>query len=84
VFDVQFTDLVGNEIETIRRIYDHFGLSLSPEAETRMRRYLSSHPKDAAGAHRYRLADAGLDPAAERRRYADYEAHFQVPEEPLP
>jgi hypothetical protein len=84
VFDVQFAEFVGNEIETIRRIYDHFGFELSPEAEARMRRYLAVNGKDSAGAHRYRLADAGLDAAAERRRYADYVEHFRVAAEPVP
>jgi hypothetical protein len=84
VFDVRFADFVGSEIETIRRIYRHFGLELSAAAEARMRRYLAAHPKDAHGAHRYRLADAGLDAEAERRRYADYVGHFRVAEEPAP
>jgi hypothetical protein len=84
VFDIQFGDFVGNEIETIRRLYDHFGFALSADAELRMGRYLAAHGKDAVGAHRYRLADAGLDPAVERRRYRDYQEYFRVPEEPVP
>jgi hypothetical protein len=84
VFDVQFSEFVGNEIATIERIYDHFGYVLSPEAEARMRRYLASNGKDSAGTHRYRLADAGLDPAVERRRYGDYAEHFRVTAEPVP
>jgi hypothetical protein len=84
VFDVQFGEFVGNEIPTIRRIYEHFGLALSGEAEARMARYLASNPKDGQGTHRYTLADAGLDPASERRRYAAYQDHFRVPDEPFP
>jgi len=84
VFDVQFADFVGDEIGTIQRLYAHFGWELSAEAEARMRRYLAAHPKDAAGGHAYRFADAGLDPAAERRRYGEYVAHFGVREEPVP
>jgi len=29
-------------------------------------------------------ADAGLSPAAERKRFADYQEHFRVREEPVP
>jgi hypothetical protein len=83
VVDVQFRDLVGNEIATIRRLYERFGLELSREAETRMRRFLAAHPKDEHGAHRYALADAGLDPAAESRRFARYRERFAIPEEPV-
>jgi hypothetical protein len=79
VFDVEFRAFVGNEIATIRRLYEHFGLVLSAEADARMRRFLAVNPKDKHGAHRYGLADAGLDPTTERRRYARYqEQHVRV------
>ena len=81
VFDVQFGEFVGHEIATIRRIYDHFGLGLSSEAEARMSRYLAANPKDGQGAHRYALGQAGLDAATERKRYAAYQEHFRVPDE---
>jgi hypothetical protein len=84
VFDVQFADFIGREVETIRRFYAQFGMELSAEAEARMRRYLDAHPKDGQGAHRYLLADAGLDAATERRRFAAYQEHFRIPEEPVP
>ena len=82
VFDVGFRDFVGNEIETIRRLYDHFGMPFSAEAESRMRRYLAANPKDKHGGHRYEFGAAGLDPAVERRRFAPYVARFAIPEEP--
>jgi hypothetical protein len=84
VFDLQFANFVGNEIPTIRALYHHFGLALSEAAEAGMRRYLDAHPKDDQGAHRYRLADAGLDASAERRRFATYQERFRVPSEPVP
>jgi hypothetical protein len=82
VFDVHFRDLVGHEIETIRRLYAHFGRTLSADAEARMRRFLAANPKDKHGAHRYLLADAGVDAATERRRYARYQEHYAVAPEP--
>jgi Sulfotransferase family len=84
VFDIQFGEFVGNEIATIRRLYEHFGLALSGEAEARMARYLAANPKDGQGTHRYALGEAGLDAAGERRRYAAYQEHFRVPDEALP
>jgi hypothetical protein len=84
VFDIQFGEFVGREIPTIRRMYDHFGMELSAEAEARMQRYLAANPKDGKGAHRYVLKDAGLEPAAERKRFADYQEYFRVQEEPVP
>ena len=41
-----------------------------------------SRPKDQHGAHEYSFADLHLDPDAERERFARYQRHFSVPEEP--
>lgn len=76
--DVHFDDFMADEIGTVRRIYAHCGWEFSAEAERRMRAFLAAHPRGEHGAHRYTLADAGLDPAAERRRYADYVERFGV------
>lgn len=81
VFDMQFAEFIGDEIAMVRRIYTHFGIALGAEAETRMRRFLAANPADKHGRHRYRLADAGLDEATERRRYAAYQERYRVPSE---
>jgi hypothetical protein len=81
VFDVHLGAFVGDEIPTIRRLYAHFGLPLAADTEDRMARFLAANPKDKHGAHRYRLADAGLDPVTERRRYARYRARYGLDDE---
>lgn len=81
VADVHFHEFVSDEVGTVHRIYERFGRELSPEAADRMHRFLKENPRDKHGAHRYRLADAGLDPATERRRYRDYVERFGVREE---
>jgi hypothetical protein len=78
IFDVHFTELMRGEIAMVRRIYEHFGIELTREAETRMRRFLAANPKDKHGAHRYTLAQSGLDPVVERRRYASYQERFGI------
>ena len=78
VFDVHFKQFVGNEIETVRRIYEQFDLELTAEAEQRMRRFLAANPKDKHGIHRYSLAEAGLDAETEHRRYAAYRERYGV------
>jgi len=84
VFDVHYTEFVGHEVDVIHRLYAHFGLPFTAQAEAAMRRFLAAHPKDKHGTHRYRLADAGLDPVEERRRYAAYMHHFGVTTEADP
>ncbi len=82
-FDVHFRDLVGREIEQVQRIYEHFELTLSPEAEARMRRFLAENPRDKHGTHRYSLAFAGLDAERLRPAFADYQKRFGVASEPM-
>ena len=43
--------------------------------------YVARKPRGARGAHRYSLAEFGLEPVAERRRFAFYCEHFGVTEE---
>jgi hypothetical protein len=81
VFDLHFHAFVGREIESIRRLYEHFGWTFSADAEARMRAHLAAHPKDKGGGHRYEFGAAGLDPAAERRRFAAYCERFAIPVE---
>ncbi|MEO8603044.1 MAG: sulfotransferase [bacterium] len=75
-FDMQFTEFLRDEVGMVRRIYTHFGSTLSDVAAERMRRFLAANPRDKHGAHRYTLADAGLDPGTERERYAAYIERF--------
>ncbi len=82
VFDVHLSEFLQDEIGMIRRIYAHFELKLSDEAETRMRRYLAANPSNKHGAHRYTLALAGLDPEAERSRFARYQERYGIASEP--
>jgi hypothetical protein len=82
VFDMHFQDFIRDEIAMVRRIYAHAGWELQPDAEVRMRRFLAANPKDKHGAHRYTLADAGLDVAAERARYRAYQDEYGIASEP--
>ena len=82
VFDMQFAEFIADELEMVRRIYAHFGMEFTAEAESRMRRFLAANPKDKHGAHRYTLAQSGLDPDVERRRYAAYQQRYNIASEP--
>lgn len=84
VVDVQFAELLHDEIGMVRRIYAHFDRALDAGAEGRMRRFLAANPADKHGRHRYTLAAVGLDPVIERRRYAAYQERFGVASEAAP
>jgi hypothetical protein len=83
VVDLPYHALMRDPLGAIRGIYEHFGLALSDTAETRMRRYLADNPRDKHGAHVYALEFAGLDPSAERRRFAAYQERYGLEPEPV-
>lgn len=81
IFDMDFREFLRDEIAMVRRIYEHFGMTLSAAAEERMRRFLAANPRDKHGAHRYTLAEAGLSESDERRRFAKYQRRFAIASE---
>jgi hypothetical protein len=79
--DVRYADLVKEPIPTIAGIYDRFGMTLSAEAERRMRDYLASKPRGKHGEHRYEFEHTGFDLARERERFRPYRERFGLPSE---
>ncbi len=79
--DVQFTDLVRDPERTIADVYERFGWAFDEGVRDRIAAYAAAKPKGSRGAHRYDLAEIGLDAAAERERFRAYTAHYGVAEE---
>ena len=44
----------------VRRIYAHYGLVLTPEAEAGMRAWVARNPQNKHGRHEYTLEQYGL------------------------
>lgn len=76
--DVQHRDFHADPMAVVRRIYDHFGFTLSPDAERRMRQRIGTDPESQHGAHEYTLEQFGLDKGTIRERFADYLRHNDV------
>jgi hypothetical protein len=84
VVDVQFAEFLADPFTTIGTVYDALGLEFTPEAESRMRAFLDTHPGDGGGGgSRYTFADTGLDADELRERTRAYQDYFDVPSEPL-
>ena len=77
--DVAYADLVAAPLATVERLYEFLGWPLSSEARQSMERFLSENPRNKYGAHRYALADFGLDRALEKQRFARYCERFKIP-----
>jgi hypothetical protein len=81
-FDLHYRELAADPVGAAGQIYGHFGETVSPEAEHRMREHLAAHPKGQYGAHAYTLADFGLRETEVRDRFAAYCERFDVEAEP--
>ena len=79
--DVQYAELLSDPIAAVRRVYDHLGVALSAEAETRMRAWLAAHPQNRHGTHRYQLDDFELTRADVDRAFTAYRERFAIPAE---
>ncbi len=84
VIDVHYREFMADPFRTIRAIYDRMGAELTPEAESRMRRFLDENRADKHGAHEYAWADTGLDAGVVRDRAHRYQEYFDVDSEPVP
>ena len=72
----QFRDFLDAPLDTVRRLYERFGLDWSAATEKAMAQALSANPADRHGGHVYSKDD--LDEPVERLRgrFARYQSHF--------
>ena len=78
-YDLSYEDIERRPIEAVERSYDFLGWKLTDEARRAMQAFLAANPKNKHGAHRYSLAQFGLDAAHEQARFAAYCERFQIP-----
>jgi hypothetical protein len=83
VFHIRFGDWVGDPIATIRKVYRHFDLEFTREANERMKRWLAS-PKnrsDRYGKFRYSLEPFGMSADEMDEMFRRYRERFEIPRE---
>ncbi|MDT7537760.1 MAG: hypothetical protein QOI82_1345 [Actinomycetota bacterium] len=78
VIDIQYDDTVNDPVGTVRRVYEHFGLDRTPAVDEGVRTYLAENPRDKHGAHRYTLAEFGLDRDEVEAAFKAYRERFGV------
>jgi len=74
-----FADFVTDPLPVVDGCYAHFGWDLPATTRDAMAAYLAAHPQGRLGRHEYSFAGLGLDPDAERARFARYVDRFAVP-----
>ena len=81
ISDIRYADLVANPLNTLRRLYEDWGLDLSDEMERRIRSYLENRHQGRVALHDYAFEDTGLSLESERARHAPYQERFGVASE---
>jgi hypothetical protein len=83
VLHLHYRQIVSAPLDAVRAVYRHSDLSLSEEAEERMRRWLATAINVSRPRRGYSLAEFGLDPHLLRERFAGYTNTFGIQSEPL-
>ena len=82
VVDLYFQDFIQDQVGTVRRAYEHFGLELSDDASSAMQAFLDENPSDKFGKHLYSFDNIGMDEGKVRAMFRDYQSYFDIPSEP--
>jgi len=77
--DVTYRELVSDPLAVVRRIYERLDIRLTEAAAERMRRLATARSRYQKLVASPTLEYFGLDPAAERERFAGYCARFGIP-----
>jgi hypothetical protein len=81
IIDVQYADLVGDPLRTVKTVYGACDRVLDDRARAAIAACVTASPKGRFGTHGYRLDEFGLRADAIRDRFADYIERYDVPTE---
>ena len=80
LFNFKYATMIEQPIDGIRQLYHDAGLTLSAEAEQRMRDYIAAKPQGKFGKHHYDLGEQEQIARA-RRHFQRYQDYYGVPNE---
>jgi hypothetical protein len=76
--DVRFGDFVEDQAGTVAAIAARFGLPFDDTLGAAVSAHLEAKPQGRHGGHAHSFDDLGLDAAAERQRFAEYQERFAI------
>jgi len=77
--DIWFKDAMRDPIGEIARVYETFGIEMTPPARTAMETWQAAHPRGQRPAHEYSLEEYGLTEQGIKDAFAGYRARFIEP-----
>lgn len=75
-FDVSYHDAMAKPVETVARIYERFGLSMSAQHADNIRSWLASNSQTKHGVHKHSPEDFGIHAESINRQFAPYIERF--------
>lgn len=76
-----YREVVTRPLETVAKIYRHFGMELDTLAAARMEMAVARRPDGGYGRNRYDLARYGFETGMLREAFRPYREHFDIREE---
>ena len=80
-YDILYADITADWEKALQRVYGFLGMPFSDEARTAMQGWLDSNQQHQHGAHKYQLADFGLNEEEVEQRLSFYRERFSIPKE---
>jgi hypothetical protein len=80
-YDILYADITADWQQAVQGVYDFLDMPFTSEARAQMQAWLDSNRQHKHGAHKYSLADFGLDAAEVEQRMAFYRERFNIPYE---
>ena len=74
--DVPYSELVGDPLATVRRLYAALGEEVGDDVGAAMAAWVAGNPQHKHGRHRYTLEQFGLSAAEVAERFAAYNSRF--------
>jgi hypothetical protein len=78
-YDIQYADITADWQRAIAGVYNFLELPFTEQARTAMQSWLDGNRQHQHGAHKYSLAQFGLDQNEVERRLGFYRERFSIP-----
>jgi len=78
IYDVRLRDLRARPLQTVKDIYEHFGLPFDDELAAKLSARIAEEPSAQLGEHDYDIADYGLTEARIEDTFVGYRERFGV------
>ena len=80
-YDLLYAGISADWESAMQGVYDYLGMPFTAQARNGMQAWLEENRQHKHGAHKYALADFGLDEAQVEAALADYRSHYSIPHE---